>query len=140
MLLSCCVGPFSPTILLLFRAALFYWAAVLGRVTHHSFVESDSIQVMDRRYITFSDITGVFFIFIFFENIFYRNIFSISHFTVLYPSARQGGGKDLYVNFKKFYLHGSPWWEPAAPLAGGRLPVVGTTIRCVLDMDTNKNH
>jgi len=55
--------------------------------------------------------SGVFFIFIFLENIFYRNIFSISQFTVLYPyrpagglppgrgpAARQGGGKDLYVN------------------------------------------
>jgi len=75
---------------------------------------------------------GAFFIFIFFENIFYRNIFSISQFTVLYPyrpagggrgpAAQQRGGRDLYVNFKKIYLRGSLWREPAAPLAGGRPP------------------
>jgi len=29
---------------------------------------------------------------------------------------------------------------PAARQGGGRLPVVDNTIRCVLDMDTNKNH
>ena len=56
------------------------------------------------------------------------------------PAAQQRGGRDLYVNFKKIYLRGSLWWEPAARQGGGRLPVVGTTIRCVLDMDTNKNH
>ena len=38
------------------------------------------------------------------------------------PAAQQRGGRDLYVNFKKIYLRGSLWREPAAPLAGGRLP------------------
>ena len=67
------------------------------------------------------------------------------------PAAQQRGGRDLFVNLKKKYLRGSPWRELAAPLAGGRppaaecqgggsLPVVDNTIRCVLDMDTNKNH
>src|SRR6185437_15645592 len=75
---------------------------------------------------------GAFFIFIFFENIFYRNIFSISQFTVLYPyrpaGGRQGacrlaaGQQGLICKFKKNYLRGGPWREPAAPLAGGRPP------------------
>ena len=78
------------------------------------------------------DQLGAFFIFIFFENIFYRNIFSISQFTVLYPycpaGGRQGacrpaaGRQGLIYKFKKNYLRGSPWQEPAAPLAGGRGP------------------
>ena len=58
------------------------------------------------------------FIFIFFKIIFYINIFSVSHFTVLYPYRPAGGGRDLYVNKYKLFLHGGPCWEPAAPLPG----------------------
>ena len=63
---------------------------------------------------------GGFFIFIFLKNIFYINIFSVSHFTVLYPYRPAGGGRDLHVNKYKLFLRGGPWWEPAAPLPGGR--------------------
>ena len=73
----------------------------------------------------------VFFIFVFFKKN-YRNIFLVLGFTVLYPyrpvggrqgpTARQGGGRDLYVNKNKFILRRGPWREPAAPLPGGRLP------------------
>ena len=38
------------------------------------------------------------------------------------PTARQVGGRDLYVNKIKFFLHRGPWREPAAPLPGGRPP------------------
>ena len=72
----------------------------------------------------------VFFIFAFFKKKIYRNIFLVSGFTVLYPyrpagggrgpTARQGGGRDLYVNKNKFILCRGPWREPAAPLSGGR--------------------
>ena len=62
----------------------------------------------------------------------YRNIFWFSKFTVLYPyhpvgggrgpTARQGGGRGLYINKYKFYLRIGPWRGPAAPLPGGRPP------------------
>ena len=101
------------------------------------------------------------FLILYFSKIFFIEIYFQFHNLQFYtpparqgggrgPAAQQRGGRDLYVNLKKNYLRGSPWREPAAPLAGGRppaanppggrLPVVGTTIRCVLDMDTNKNH
>ena len=44
------------------------------------------------------------------------------------PTARQGGGRDLYINKNKFILRRGPWREPAAPcraagpLPGGRPP------------------
>ena len=67
---------------------------------------------------------GVFFIFVFFKKKNYKNIFLVSGFTVLYPyrpagggrgpTARQGGGRDLYVNKNKFVLRRGPWREPAA--------------------------
>ena len=38
------------------------------------------------------------------------------------PTARQGGGRDLYVNKYNFFLRRGPWREPAAPLPGGRPP------------------
>ena len=78
---------------------------------------------------------GVFFIFAFFKKKIYRNIFLVLGFTVLYPyrpagrrgggrgpTARQGGGRDLYINKNKFILRRGPWREPAAPPVGGRGP------------------
>ena len=38
------------------------------------------------------------------------------------PTARQVGGRDLYVNKNKIFLRRGPWREPAAPLPGGRPP------------------
>ena len=38
------------------------------------------------------------------------------------PTARQVGGRDLYVNKNNFFLRRGPWREPAAPLPGGRGP------------------
>ena len=38
------------------------------------------------------------------------------------PTARQGGGRDLYINKNKFVLRRGLWREPAAPLPGGRPP------------------
>jgi len=38
------------------------------------------------------------------------------------PTARQGSGRDLYVNKNKFILRRGPWREPATPLPGGRTP------------------
>ena len=74
-------------------------------------------------------IRSVFFIFVFFKKN-YKNIFLVLGFTVLYPyrpagdgrwpTARQGGGRDLYVNKNKFILCIGPWREPAAPPVGGR--------------------
>ena len=70
------------------------------------------------------------FYFYIFQKKIYRNIFWFSKFTVLYPyrpaGGRQGacrpvaGRQGLICKFKKNYLRGSPWREPAAPLAGGR--------------------
>ena len=74
-------------------------------------------------------IYGAFFVFVFFKKN-YRNIFLHSGFTVLYPcrpagggrgpTARQVGGRDLYINKKN--LRRGPWRELAAPLPGGRPP------------------
>jgi len=91
------------------------------------------------------------FLFLYFSKTFFTEIyFQYHNLQFCTPTARQGGGRgpaaqqrggrDLYVNLKKNYLRASSWREPAAPLAGGRLSVVDNTIRCVLDMDTNKNH
>ena len=38
------------------------------------------------------------------------------------PTARQVGGRDLYINKNKIFLRRGPWREPAAPLPGGRPP------------------
>ena len=71
---------------------------------------------------------GVFFIFIFFENIFYINIFLILQFTVLYPYRPPGGRQ-------------APCRHSTGRQGGSRLPrKIAVAIRCILDMDTNKNH
>ena len=77
------------------------------------------------------------FLFLYFSKKNYRNIFLVLGFTVLYPcrpagggrgpTARQVGGRDLYVNKNNFFLRRGPWREPAAPLpptggAAGGLP------------------
>ena len=77
-------------------------------------------------------VSGVFFVFFIFQKKIYRNIFLVLGFTVLYPyrpagggrgpTARQGGGRDLYINTNKFIFRRGPWRESAAPLPGGRPP------------------
>ena len=66
----------------------------------------------------------------------YRNIFWFSKFTVLYPTARQEGGRgptapllggrDLFANKNKIYLRINPWWGLPPPCrAAGPLPPSG---------------
>ena len=79
------------------------------------------------------------FLFLYFSKTFFTEIyFQYHNLQFCTPTARQGGGRgpaaqqrggrDLYVNLKKIYLRGSPWREPAAPLAGGRTPAVDTML------------
>ena len=78
------------------------------------------------------------FLFLYFSKTFFTEIyFQYYNLQFCIPTARQGGGRgpaaqqrggrDLYVNFKKIYLRGSPWREPAAPwrAAGGLPPARG---------------
>ena len=78
----------------------------------------------------------VFFIFVFFKKIIFvfflkklqKYIFGFRFYSSIpLPSgrgstARQVGGRDLYVNKNKKNLRRGPWREPAAPLPGGRPP------------------
>jgi len=89
----------------------------------------------------------LFYFYIFRKHFLQKYIFNITIYSFVPlppgrgPAAQQLGGRDLYVNLKKNYLRGSPWREPAARQGGGRLPQqIAISIRCVLDMDTNKNH
>ena len=66
---------------------------------------------------------GVFssFLFLYFSKTFFTEIYFQFHNLQFYtPTARQGGGRDLYVNKNNFYLRGGSWREPAAPPLGGR--------------------
>ena len=104
------------------------------------------------------------------ERLFYFYIFRKHFFTEIYfqyhnlqfctPTARQGGGRgpaaqqrggrDLYVNLKKIICAEILGGRQGAcrPPGGRQAPCCGqlavaircVAIRCVLDMDTNKNH
>ena len=73
---------------------------------------------------------SVFFIFVFFKKKITEIYFCIQVLQFYTPAARQGGGRgptarqvggrDLYVNKNKFFLRRGPWREPAAPLPSGR--------------------
>ena len=92
----------------------------------------------------------LFYFYIFRKHFFTEIYFQYHNLQFCTPTARQG----LICKFKKIYLRGSSWREPAAPCraagplpplhwaAGGRQapPQNCCAIRCVLDMDTNKNH
>jgi len=51
------------------------------------------------------------------------------------PAAKQEGSRDLFVNKKNLFAR--TLLAGACRPAGGKIAVA---IRCVLDMDTNKNH
>ena len=71
--------------------------------------------------------SGRAFLFLYFLKTFFTEIYFRFHILQFCtPTARQGGGRDLHVNKYKLFLRGGPWWEPAAPLPGGRhLPPSG---------------
>ena len=59
------------------------------------------------------------FLFLYFSKLFFTKIYFRFDILQFYtPTARQGSGRDLYVNKNKFILHRGPWREPAAPLPG----------------------
>ena len=65
----------------------------------------------------------VSFLFLYFFKKDFTEIYFSFHILQFHtPTARQGGGRDLYVNKYKFYLRRGPWRGPAAPLSGGRPP------------------
>ena len=81
---------------------------------------------------TATQFTGAFFVFAFFKKKKFTEIYFWIQVLQFYttaappagrgPTARQVGGRDLYVNKNKIFLRIGPWREPAAPLPGGRLP------------------
>ena len=93
---------------------------------------------------------GASFLFLYFSKIFFTEIYFRFHNLQFYtPTARQGGGSDLYVNKNNFYLRVGRWRELAAPLPPGRGAAGSPSpqncnngpLVVVLDiLDTNKNH